>query len=137
MSNVAKSLPRDKDGAIMQEYPAPIVSLEQYTSENATASSVVTLTDNTTALEVAAIGGSAAIKWIARGDTTASVITVAGATSNYDHVVPTGTVRRFVVPKEVAGSSYASVQGINRGEGLYQRVAYKTFGVASVMATEY
>lgn len=112
----------------------PKPALVTRTSENATASSVVTLSDNTTMIELAAVGGTAVLKWIQTSDTTASVISEAG-TANYDHVIPSGQVRRFVVPQESIGTS--SIVGANKQNGLYNRVAYKTVGVASVMTTEY
>lgn len=136
-TNNTNSLPRDRGGEALQEFPAPKKALEQYTSENATASSVISLTHDTTSLEVAAVGGSAALRWVPTTDTTASIITIAGATANYDHVIPTGTVRRFAVPQETQGLQQGSVVGLNRGAGLYQRVAYKTFGIGSVMAIEF
>ena len=140
MINYSPALPNDKNQNPLQESPAPILAKQRFTSENATASSVVSFGHDTTAIEVAAIGGAGvAIKWIATGDTGASVITLAGATSNYDHVIPTNGTnpRRFVIPREIAGSYAASVQGLNRAEGLYQRVAFKSFGISSVMLSEY
>lgn len=132
-----KSLPRDGGGEPMQEYPAPVLAQQRFTSENATVSSVVTLTHNTTAIEIATVGGAAAMKWITQGDTQASIITIAGTTSNYDHIIPTGTVRRFVVPIETQGAQQGSAVGINRQNGLYQRIAYKSMGIASVLTSEY
>ena len=121
----------------MQQYPAPASTLTRITSENATASSVIGLTHDTTAIEVAAVGQGAAIRWVTAGDTQASVVTIAGTTANFDHVITTGTVRRFVVPVVTQGTSQASVQGINRAEGLYPRVAYRSFGIGSVMLSEF
>lgn len=126
----------------MQEYPAPIKALAITVSENATASSVFALTNDTTAIEIAAQGGAVAMRWIVSTDTAAttpfaSVITAAG-TANYDHVIPSGTYRRFVVPRDVFNPrAQSSVQGINVQEGLMRRVAYKSFGIASVITTEY
>ena len=134
MRNYAPALPRGKDDEAMQEYPSPKLALARYTSENATASSVISVSHNTTALEIAAIGGSAAMRWVTTGDTQASVISAVGG--NYDHVIPTGEVRRFVIPIE-SNPQTGSVQGINRELGLYQRVALKSFGIASVMTSEF
>lgn len=142
MSAYAKQLPLDKGRTPMQEYPAPFKALARYTGENATASSVISVSHDATAIEVAAVGGAAAIRWVPRTETAAvspfaSIITIAGTTSNYDHVVSSGTVRRFVIPKETTNEPVGSVVGINRLEGLYQRVAVKSVGIASVMTTEY
>lgn len=133
----APKLPTDSGGQSMQELPSAVKAKARYTSENATVSSVISVTHDTTGIEVAAVGGAAALRWVATTDTEASIITIAGATSNYDHVIPTGTVRRFVLPIERYGANPASVQGANRANGLYQRVAIKTVGVASIMLTEY
>ena len=109
-------------------------------SENGTASSVISTTHDTTALEIAAVGGTGFMRWVRTGDTQASLVSaVSGA--NFEHVIPTGTVRRFVIPIEAQAtqgqSNTASMVGINRREGLYQRYAIKTAGNASILATEY
>lgn len=134
MSNYAKPLARDKNGIAMVDQVAPFISLKTYSSENASASSVVTLTPDTTAVEVAAVGGPAVVKWIATTDTQASVVSAAGG--NFDHVIPSGAYRRFVVPIEKS-LPYPSVQGIGPQIGLYARLAWKSIGTASVLATEF
>lgn len=134
--NYAKSLPKDTQGTGMQEYPAPVKALTSYAA-TVTVSSVVTLTDNTTALEVAAIGVPVVMRWIATTDTQASVIG-SGAGTNFDHIVLANSRRRFVVPIETSGTS--SVVGVNKKFGLYNRVAWNvasTGGSASVFGTEY
>lgn len=119
--------------------PPAIKAIAQYVGENATTSSVLTLTQNTTAIEITAGATPVVMRWVATTDTQASVVAIAGATSNFDHAIPANTFRRFVVPIEsqvnVAGSS--SMMGDNRANGLYQRVAVKTQGIASVLTTEY
>lgn len=138
MLNYAKGLPRDRGLEPMQQYPAPFVALARQSTENATASSVITLTQDTTAIELGATGGAAVMRWVATADTQASVISIAGATANFDHLVPTGTVRRFVVPIESnPATGYGSMQGANREYGLYRRLAYKSVGIASVMLSEF
>lgn len=132
--NYAKALPRDKGGEPMQEYPAPALALARYSRENAAASSVMTFTDNTTAIEVAAVGGTAVMRWVASSDTQASVVGGASG-ANYDHVIPTNTVRRFVIPVEGQGTS--SIVGMGVQAGLYRRVAVQTTTVASVLTSEY
>ncbi len=139
--NYAKALPRDRGGETMQNHPAPFKALATYGGENSSASSVITLTDNTTAIEVDAQGGSCVVRWVPATETAAvspfaSVISIAGGTANFDHVVPVGTVRRFVVPQEL-GMVQSSVVGANVQNGLYKRVAVKSIGVASVLTTEY
>ncbi len=134
MRNYAPNLPRDKDNEPLSEYPSPKLALQRYTAENAAASSVISFTHNTTALEIAAVGNAAVMRWVATSDTQASIISAAGG--NYDHVIPAGTIRRFVVPIE-SNPQTGSIQGINRELGLYQRVAVKSIGTASVMTVEF
>ena len=124
----------------MQEPNWQASMLANYGSENGTASSVISLTHDTTALEIAAVGGTAYMRWVRTAETQASVVNaVSGA--NFTHVIPTNTYRKFVIPIESAPtmgqSNTASMVGINRREGLYQRVAVKTQGNASVLVTEY
>ena len=113
--------------------------LANYASENGTASSVISVTHDTTALEIAAVGGTAVMRWVRTADTQASVISATGG--NFTHVIPTNTYRKFVIPIEsmptMGASNTASMVGVNRREGLYQRVAIKTVGNASVLVTEY
>lgn len=121
---------------------APLKAIARYTSENATVSSVITLTENTTVVEVTAQGVPAVIRWIATSDTEASVIGIAGGTSNYDHVVPVNSARRFVVPIEsqanvATGATITSMVGANREFGLFRRVAWKSQGIGSVLMTEH
>jgi hypothetical protein len=126
----------------MQEYPAPKKALKQYMGTNTIASSVISLDHATTSIEMAAVGATAYMRWVPQTETAAvapagSVIAVAGSTSNWDHVIPAGVTRRFVVPRETAGASPGSVVGLNRQEGLYQRVAYITPVAASVLTSEF
>ena len=136
MINYAPNLPRDKDGAPLDHYPAPKLALARYAPENSSASSVISVSHDTTALEIAAVGGAAVMKWITTGNTNPSVISIAGGTANFDHVIPSGEVRRFVIPIE-SNPQTGSIQGINREIGLYQRVAIKSIGVASVLTAEF
>lgn len=127
-------LPTDKNGAPMQEFPTARPALAVNSSENNTASSVITLNDNATSIEVAAVGAAAAIKWIGVGAAQTSVISAAG-TANYDHIVPPNMMRRFAVPKETQGVT--SIVGANIQNGLYNRVAIKSVGAASVLTSQY
>lgn len=134
-TNYAKQLPRDRGNEAMHDFALPFKALARNNTQNAAVSSVITLTDDTTALEIAAFGGNAAIRWVATSDTTASVIG-AGATANYDNVIPSGEVRKFIVPIESQGVS--SIVGINKQAGLYNRVAFISLnGPSSVMTAEF
>lgn len=141
--NYAAGMPFGDNGLpVSMETPAPYKALVQYLDENGAASSVITLTQDTTAIEIGTQGTAAVIRWIATTDTQASVVAIAGGTANYDHFIPPNAVKRFVVPIESAanttfGATITSVQGQNREYGLFRRVAYATQGVASVSFTEY
>ena len=142
MSNPYPILPIDKGSNPLQEFASPKKALAQNISDNASASSVISVTHNTTALEVFAGGGPAVIRWVPRTETAAvapagSVIAIAGGTANFDNVIGTNEVRRFAIPIEVQGTFAQSVQGINRAEGLYQRVAIISRGVTSVIVSEF
>lgn len=134
MARYAKPIPVDKLGNPLTENQVQVKANTTIVSENATVSSVVTLNDNTTDLEIASTGVPVFIKWISRTDTTASVISAAG-TANYDHVIPPNWIRKFTVPVEQLGTS--SLVGANIGNGLYNRVAWKTGGIGSILATQY
>ena len=133
--NYQRPLPHDRgSGEALQEFAVPFVAIQERVSENAATSSVITLNDQTTMLEVAAIGSTGFLKWIPTTDTTASVVSAA-ASADYDHVIPAGTLRRFVVPQERIGIT--SIAGANIMNGCYQRVAYKSGGIGSIMTAEF
>ncbi len=133
-----KRLPHDQDGTELQEFAVPYPALTTNNSENNTASSLITLNDNTTSLEIHAVGGAAAIKWI-----TASTISGLGNTSvvsaasgfNADGMIPANYFRRFAVPQATGGVN--SVVGLNKQAGLYPAVAVKTVGIASVATLQF
>lgn len=136
MSNYAPDLPFLKGGYPIQnnQFVASVKAIRS--SENASTSSVITLTQDTTALEVAAVGGTGYLRFVRTTDTEASIVNIAGS-ANFAHIIPSGTVRTFVVPRESVPGTPGSVQGLNRAEGLYRRVAWKTQGAASILATEF
>ena len=135
MSDYSKRAASDANGAVHPgETPVPFKAISTTASDNAVVSSVITLTDNTTNLEVAAVGATAFVRFVPRTDGAASVVSAAG-TANFDNVVPAGTVRKFVVPIETIGTS--SIVGANIQNGLYNRVAYKTAAPGSVLTTQY
>lgn len=142
MNQYAKRQAVDANGAPMVNLPSPFTAVARNANTNQAASSVITLTDNTTMVEVAAQGtGGAVVRWVPATETAGvspfgSVI-AAGAGLNFDHVVPTATVRRFVVPIENVVTQY-SVVGANVQNGLYKRLAViSTGGTSSVLVTEY
>ena len=130
-----KQLPKDGGMQVMQEFATPFKAVATLVSDNATASSVITLNDNTTTVEIAATGAGAVIRWIATTDTAASVISTAG-TANFDNYIPPNYFRRFAVPIE-SFVPQTSVVGLNKQYGLYNRIAVKSVGAASVITTQY
>lgn len=137
--NYARGIPQGNNGIPFFNSPPAVKAISRYMSENATVSSVITLTADTTAIEISAGGTPVAMQWVLATDTQASVVAIAGATANFDHTIPSNAVRRFVVPIEGINNAqgYSSMVGANIANGLFRRVAYKTQGVASVMVTEY
>lgn len=130
----AKPVAVDKNGNPLDSQPLPLKSLVTTVSENATVSSVITLNDNTTDIEIAAVGSSAFIRWISRSDTQGSVLSAAG-TANHDAFLQSGQTKRFVVPVEQLGTS--SLVGANIANGLYNRLAYKSSGIGSILSNQY
>jgi hypothetical protein len=137
MLNYTKKLPRDETGESMQDFAQPFKAKAQYSKENASISSVISLSHDTTSIEVTTGGTPAVIRWVATGDTAASVISAATG-ANFDNAIPVAWTRRFVVPIESVGlNNVGSAVGINRMAGLYQRVAIKSTGIGSVLLAEF
>lgn len=140
MRNYATNIPRDKDGAELHHSPPANTALVSTNKENASASSILLLGHDTTMLEVAAVNQHVAMKWLTQATVDSSVagtsvITAAGS-SNWDNIIQTNTVRRFVVPV-ATNPETGSVQGINRELGLYPAVAFKTTaGNGSVLTAQ-
>lgn len=135
MPGYAKPVANDKNGVALDSQPLPLKALVTVVSENAVVSSVITLNDNTTDIEIAAVGSGAFIRWIARSDTQGSVLSAAGGTANYDAFLQSGQTKRFIVPIEQLGTS--SIVGANIRNGLYNRLAYKGVGIGSVLSNQY
>lgn len=148
-SNYSPGMPVDKYGNPKFNYVPAKVALATTDKENASVSSILLLTHDTTEVEVAVVGSIAgslgatiAGKFLS-GPTIdssvagTSVITVAGS-ANFDFIVQAGTTRRFVIPIATFKGTSGSIQGVNRELGLYQGIAYKTLtGVASVLTMEF
>lgn len=134
--NPYPALPRDRTGIEMQDCVTHASVKAIYASENSAASSVISVTHDTTFIEVAAVGGPAVVRFVRTNDTQASVVSAA-AGANFSFVVPTGMVRKAALPIETLFQAPSSMVGANRLNGLYQRVAIKSIGTASVLLTEY
>ncbi len=138
--NYPKEQPNDKQGVKMVQYDPAYKALARYGTNNPTVSSVITLTDDTTIVEIGAVNVPVTIRWVPSTETAAvspfaSVITT-GATANYDHVVAKDTTRQFVVPVERQGVN--SIVGINVQSGLYKRIAVIAGAtVSSILVAEF
>lgn len=133
--NYVKSIPKDIGGNALTESPAPVKAQAQYYRDNGVASSVITLTDNTTQIEVGTSGGGGALlRWVPITETAAAP---AGSviTTNFDHFIAPNEVRTFAVPRET--NTISSIVGANIQNGLYRRVAIKNVVIGSVLTTEY
>lgn len=142
MANYAKRYSKDTTGEARIDAPPPFLALDEYQVENAVVSSAISLNPNTTELEIGAFGGQGiVIRWVPLTETAAvaprASVVASGLGADFDHWVPSGQVRRFVVPKEtigqVAGGQIGSVNG------LYQRLAWINAGTtaSSILAVEY
>ena len=143
MKNYAKGKPVGNNQVPFFDAPAPITALATAVRDNAVASSILTLTDDTTLIEVAATNGPAYVKWLTQAVVDSSVagtsVISAAGTANFDNVVPKDTVRTFIVPIAFSASAEAqgSVVGVNVANGLYKNVAIKSGPIASVATTQY
>lgn len=134
-ANPYTGLPHDKYGVPMQNYTPTASVKASYSYENGAASSVITLTPDTTVIEIAAITGPAVMRWVRTADTQGSVVSAAGG--NFEHVITTAAVGKFAVPIETVYQAPSSMVGANIINGLYRRVAIKSIGIASVMLSEF
>ncbi len=135
--NYANPIPHDESNTPLQGFPAPVIALASTTIVT-NISSVVTFNDNATDIEVAALNAAAAIKWIGIGAAQTSVIASTIGANNFDHIIPSGTMRKFVIPRETQG--IVGPVPANSIHGLYQRMAVVTTtntAVGSVLVTQY
>lgn len=138
--NYARQLPRDRDGFPMPESLPNVPAIQVNVRENGAASSAWTLNSNTTTVQVAAVGGGAAIKW---GNNQQTSVHASVGAMAYDAVIPPNQYLLFAVPRFSAGlPNYSginspSVVGLNTAEGLYTTIATRSLGVGSVLLTEY
>jgi len=129
--------PVDRLGNPLQTLPANVPAINVTTS-GTLLSSVITLDDNATRVEVAATGsGAVAIKWFGSVVGNPSV-TVA----NLDHVVPAQTVRLFVIPPSIRGqaASGSIIGGYGAINGLYKQIEVlpiAPIGTSSIIVTQY
>lgn len=127
--NYAKNLPLDKNNYPYETIPSFVSNQSQ--SGAPSTSSVISLSDKTTVLDVT-VFSTAAGNAVIIGKWGPSSVTA----TNFDWAVQAGQYRTFVVPQSIAGTS--SVSGVNVAYGLYNSVAVKSLStVASVLTVEF
>ena len=140
MKNYAKGKPLGNNQVPFYDSPPAETALATTVRDSAATSSILALTEDTTAVEVTATGGTAFVKWLTQTTVDSSVagtsVISTPGTANFDHAVPADTVRRLVIP--IAQGNYSrgagSMVGANVENGLYSHIAYR--GVASVAVIE-
>lgn len=129
----AKGLPIDSRGTAMHELPPDALTLQTTASTPPAASSVITFNPGTTLIEITALNNSLAYRW-----GPDSVIAAAGATANFNGIVPVNSTRRLVIPISVYGTGINSVLGgANIQNGLYRTMAVIATGSVLTAITEY
>ena len=143
MRHIYPTTPQGEQGEFKVGYAPAKAALARHHRENTAISSILLLTHNTTEFEVLAVGAGLAGKWLSQATVDSSVagtsvIAIAGATSNFDFLVPTGDLRRVAVPIATNVQSSGSIMGVNRKFGLYPAVAFITLaGPGSVLTAEF
>lgn len=125
----------------MQAYPPALKSLSTTMTTNQVASSMINIHSDASVVEVGSTTGQGCvIRWIAASE-TASVspfgsVIASGAGANFDHMVPAGWFRQFVIPKDTQGAPTGGVGSLN---GLMQRLAIINAGTTatSILVTQY
>lgn len=139
-------LPTDKNQNALQEFAAPVRAITSVMMiENDVVSSVLLLHPEATHVEVNAVGGPIAIRWVRSTETPTvsprgSVI-ASGLGANFDHMIPANSYRRFAVPRETGGVGPGGVAnaGIGSVYGLYHRLGHINGGntPASILVVQY
>lgn len=136
----AKPIPIGRNQVPHFDSPPAASAIGSLHRENGSTSSVTAFHANATVIEVAAGTTPATIRWAVNQET--SVVSAASG-ANFDHVIGTNEVRRFVIPRLTTGiqssnsQGLPSVTGLNVSEGLFPAVATKSNGVGSVLLTQY
>lgn len=131
-ANYGKPLPVDRDGGKMVMSPPSASSLGSKMRENAATSSVMAFNDNTTVIEVTALGTAAGLKWATNQATS---VYTSILSENYDNIIPPNSTRIFVVPRLTQAVN--SIVGLNIQEGLFPAVALRSVGIGSVLVAQY
>ncbi len=105
---MVSNLPLDASRKPVQLVPA-LAALEETYDETISATTEITLQATTTLIEVVVGGEGVFMKW---GEDDAT-------TADWDHFIPEGTTRHFVVPIESGTTLYTAVNFIERTTTAY------------------
>ncbi len=138
--NYAKGKPVGNNLIPFYDSPPAEAAIASSNRESTAASSILILNSNTTALEVMATGGPAYLKWLTQSVVDSSVAgtsVISGAVgANFDAMLASNTVRRFVVPispvTTAPPGSYGVPEGANKDNNLYPNVAIIGSAVTSI-----
>lgn len=126
-----------RNNQVQPEQASPVPALST-TVSGTLLSSVLTLDDRATVIEVVTVNsGAAGIKWLGSVVASPSV-----TTTNFDNAVPGNWIRRFVIPQSVAGITNIGsvVGGQGAKNGLYKQVAVIPLSATSptsIIVTQY
>lgn len=115
--------------------PPTVKAIDRVASANDSTSSLIGLTANTTSIEIVAGTIPAIMRWVPATEASGSV-----SGTSFDHAIPSGGMRRFVVPIEVNNAQgYSSMVGLNVENGLFKQIAVQGHGGGngSVLVTQY
>ena len=143
--NYAAGTPVGNNQMPLYNSPAPFKAIGTVADDSTpNTSSILNLSANTTAIEVATSGGPAFIQWLSQSTVDSSVagtsVISTGAAANYDHMIPPNTVTRFVVPIStgpIGVAPNASAVGVAVELGLFRNVAFKGTAASIVSITQY
>ncbi len=129
--NYCRELPKTKNEMDVPGSPPAFTSWQSQVG-NPTASSVLSLTDKTTFLEISVITGASG-----NGGLLAKWGVSSVTSTNFDFFVNSGVTRQVAVPVSVFGTS--SIAGANVANGLYNSISFKNANAqaSSVFTTEY
>lgn len=137
MQGYASPQPVDRYGNVIGGASSGTLAL-QTTVSGTQLSSVITLLDTATTVEIVTTGGAAVIKWFGSVVASPSV-----TTANFDNAIPANWFRYLVIPTSIQGVASAGsiVGGFGAQNGLYKQIAVIPLqGAAqptSIMVTQY
>lgn len=140
MYNPYSQQARDTSGESLPEFVVPRKAVSVFGLDNGAASSIMTLSDNATTVEVLTGASAAVYRWVPSTETAAapagSVFATAN-TGNYDGIIPPNYFRRLSIPIERVPTPSNLSGGSNSRNGLYNRIAIRTLGIGSVLTVQY